>query len=91
MSLNMNEVAILAAADELAAASRDAKTWVAANACPDSALGSRVALLLDARTAAALIAERAVTGHIVDAEAAFGRIGSLLAIIDVTSQMLEVW
>ena len=47
MSLNLNEVAILAAADELAAATRDAKSWTAVNTCPDLALESRVELLLD--------------------------------------------
>jgi len=91
MALNLNEVAILAAADELSVATRDANTWLAANACPDSALGSRVTLLLDTCAEVAVTAEGAVTGHIGDSEAAFGRLGGLLAIIDFTSQTLDAW
>ncbi len=91
VSLNMNQVAILAAADELAAATRDAKTWMAANACPDLVLGSRVALLLNSCAEAALTAEQAITDLVVDAGAAFGRLGSLLAIIDLTLQTLDAW
>ena len=91
LALNLNEVAILAAADELSAATRDARAWLAANACPDSVLGSRVTLLLATCEEAAVTAERAVTGHIVDSEAAFGRLGGLLAIIDSTSQTLDDW
>ncbi len=91
MALNLNDVAILAASDELSAATRDANSWLAANTCPDVALGSRVALLLDTCAEVADTAERAITGHRIDAEAAFGRLGGLLAIIDSTSESLETW
>ena len=38
-SMNLNEVTMLAAADELEAATREATVWVKANACPDFELG----------------------------------------------------
>ncbi len=91
MALKINDVAILAASDELSAATRDANSWLAANACPDVTLGSRVAFLLDTCAEVAEMAERAVTGHVIDAEAAFGRLGGLLAVIDSTSQALDTW
>jgi hypothetical protein len=91
MSLNLNEVAILAAADELAAATRDAKSWTAVNTCPDLALESRVELLLDTCAEAADTAEQAITVPNTDPKEVFGRLGSLLAIIDFTSQTLDAW
>ncbi|MGO8824028.1 MAG: hypothetical protein ACLQU9_02160 [Acidimicrobiales bacterium] len=91
MALNVNEVAILAAADELAAATRDANAWLAANACPDLALASRVTLMLNTCAEAALTAQRAITGRALDSEEVFGRLGGLVAIIDFTAQMLDAW
>ena len=45
---------MLAAADELEAATREAKWWLAGNACPDLELGRRVVLLLNICTEVAL-------------------------------------
>ena len=42
VSLKVNEVTMLAAADELGAATRDATSWIAANVCPDLELEGRV-------------------------------------------------
>ena len=39
VSMRLSEVAMLAAADELEAATREATWWMAANACPDLELG----------------------------------------------------
>ncbi len=90
-SLHVNDVALLAAADELAAATKDATTWMATNTCPDLALGSRVALLLSTCAEAAQLAQRAITDPCSDSEAVFGRLGELLAVVDFTSQTLDAW
>jgi hypothetical protein len=87
-SLNANEVDMLEAADELEAASRDAAAWMAANACPDVVLGTRVAWMLKTCTEAALISQSAVTDPSTDTELAMGRLEDLLAIIDIYSQTL---
>ena len=39
VSMRLSEVAMLAAADELEAATREATRWMAAHACPDLELG----------------------------------------------------
>jgi len=90
-SLSVNDVAALAAADELAAATRDATAWTEANPCPDLALGSRVALLLGTCAEAALVAQVALTDPSADSGAVAGRLGELLALVDFTSQTLDAW
>ena len=83
VSLKANEVTMLAAADELQAATWDAKLWVAANACPDVELGGRVALMLNTCAEVALTAQRAIFDPSADTEAIIGRLGDLLAVIDL--------
>ena len=38
-SMNVNDVTMLAAADELEVATREAMVWTSANACPDLEVG----------------------------------------------------
>ncbi len=90
-SLSLNEISMLAAADELEAATRDAGIWVRANPCPDGKLGAHVAWMLTTCTDVALTAQRAVSDPAVDTTAAMGRLGSLLAVIDCHSQTLDTW
>jgi hypothetical protein len=90
-SLKVNEVTMLAAADELGAATRDATAWVAANACPHSELGLRVALMLTTCSEVALTAQRVITDPSGDTEAVIGRLRDLLAIIDFHSRTLDDW
>jgi hypothetical protein len=90
-SRRVNEVTMLAAADELGAATRDATAWMAANTCPDRELGSRVALMLSTCAEVALTAQRVITDPSADTEAVIGRLGDLLAIIDFHSQILDDW
>ena len=90
-SLKANEVTMLAAADELQAATWDAKLWMVANACPDAELGGRVALMLNTCAEVALTAQRAIFDPSADKEAIIGRLGALLAVIDLHSQTLEDW
>jgi hypothetical protein len=90
-SLQMNEVTMLAASDELGAATRDAMAWMTTNACPDQELGSRVALMLQTCAEVAVTAQRTVTHPSGDIEAVLGRLGNLLAIIEIHSHALDSW
>jgi len=90
-SLRVNEVTMLAAADELAAATRDAKAWFADNACPDLVLETRVSWMLNTCAEVALTAKLVVTDSSADTAAAIDRLSDLLAIIDIYSQTLDDW
>ena len=90
-AMSMNHVTMLAAADELEAATREAMTWMRGNPCPDREVGGRVGLMLSTCAEVAATAERALTSSCVDIEAVFGRLGDLLAIIDFHSETLKAW
>lgn len=90
-SMSVNDVTMLAAADELEAATTDARVWAGANPCPDLELGGRVVLMLHTCTEVALTAQRAITDPVADVEAVIGRLGDLLTIIDFHSQTLDAW
>jgi hypothetical protein len=90
-SLKMNRATMLAAADELGAATRDATAWTTANSCPDIRLRGRVALMLNTCAEAALTAQRAVTDPVADTKAVIRRLGDLLRIIDFQSRALDDW
>ena len=82
---------MLAAADELGAASRDATAWMVENTCPDIELRGRVALMLNTCTEAALTAQRAITDPLADTQAVIRRLGYLLRIIDLQCRALDDW
>ena len=88
-SMKVNEVAMLAAADELWAATRDATAWVAANVCPVMELEGRVALMLNTCAEVAFAAQQAITDDSADIEAITGRLRDLLAVVDFPSQTLR--
>ena len=90
-AISLNDVTLLAAADELEAATKEAKVWVAANSCPDLELGGRVDLMLSTCAEVALTAQRAVTDPATETDLVIGRLGDLLAIIDFHSQTLNAW
>jgi hypothetical protein len=90
-SVRVNKVTMLAAADELEAATRDAKAWLAANPCPDRKFGAHVGWMLDTCVEVALTAQRAVTGPYADSDAVKARLGNLLAVIDFHAQTLDAW
>jgi hypothetical protein len=90
-AMSMNHVTMLAAADELEAATKEAMAWIAGNRCPDREVSGRVGLMLSTCAEVAATAERALTGPCVDIEAVFGRLGDLLAIIDFHSETLKAW
>ena len=90
-SMRLNEIAMLAAADELEAATREAMSWMVGNRCPDSELGGRVALMLNACTEVAVTAQCAIAGPYADLDAVSGRLGDLLAAIGFQVQTLDIW
>ena len=90
-ALHLNEITTLAAADELEAATKDARFWVMANPCPELKLGTHVTWMLNTCAEVAHSAQRAITDPDVDAEAVLDRIGTLIAVIDVHSQTLDAW
>ncbi len=90
-AVSVNDVTMLAAADELEVATREAKVWTAANPCPDQELGGRVALMLNTCAEVALTAQWAITDPAAETEMVVGRLGDLLAIIDFHSQTLDAW
>jgi hypothetical protein len=90
-AMSMNHVTMLAAADELEAATREAMAWMAGNPCPDREVAGRVTLMLSTCAEVAFTAEIALTSSCPDIEAVFGRLGDLLAIIDFHSETLKAW
>ncbi|MGO9855656.1 MAG: hypothetical protein ACLPYY_11510 [Acidimicrobiales bacterium] len=87
----MSELTMLAAADELEAATRDATGWLTANPCPDVKLGAHIAWILTTCTEVSLAAQRAVTGPYAGTESVMGRLRELLTVIDFHSATLDTW
>ena len=73
-SITVNKSTMLAAADELQAATRDAMAWVTANSCPDPNLGDHIARMLSACAEVALSAQRAATEPFGETDEAMGRV-----------------
>jgi hypothetical protein len=90
-SIRVNEATMLAAVDELQVATRDAAAWLVANPCPDPKLGTHVPWMLNTCAEIALTAQCAVIDPRSDTEAVMGRLGDLLAVIDLHAQMLDAW
>ncbi len=91
VSMRVNGTTMLAAADELRAATRDATTWFAANPCPDRMLGSFVAGILDTCAEMALAAQRIATEPDGDRSDTWRRLGRLLALVGAQSQTFGTW
>ena len=90
-SIRINKVTMLAAADELDAATRDAMVWLRAHPCPDPKLGAHIVWMLNTCTEVALAAQRAVTGPFAGTEAVMDRLRDLVTVIDFHSQTLDAW
>jgi hypothetical protein len=91
VSLALNEVTMLAASDELASATRDARAWLTIHACPDVDLGSRVIQTLKTCAEVALTAQQAITHPSGNMDAVLDRLSNLLAIIEVHTYALDNW
>lgn len=90
-SMRVNEVTVLAAADELEAATRDAGVWLEAHPCPDEDLGVHLIGMLDTCTEVACTAQRAIIGHTGDTAAVMARLNELLTVIDLRWESLDAW
>jgi hypothetical protein len=91
VSLRLNDVTMLAAADELSAATKVATAWLTANPCPDSGLGVQMARMLDNCAEVALTAQRVATDPQSNTEAVRIRIENLAAVIRIDARTLEAW
>ena len=81
----------LAAANELEAVTKDADAWLSAHLCSEAKLEVHIERMLNASALVALIAQRAVTDPPANIGTAMGRIGRLLAEIDIDWHLLEGW
>ena len=90
-SITVNKSTMLAAADELQAATRDATAWVRANPCPDLDLSDHIARMLSACAEVAVSAQGVATDPLAEPERAMGRVGELLALIDLHLRALDLW
>ncbi len=84
-----NRFAMLAAAKELEAVTKEAETWLSAHPCSDQRLGEQMEGMLHTSAEVAVTARRAVTDPAADIETTMGRIGYLLAEIEIDSQLLD--
>jgi hypothetical protein len=89
--LELNDVMVLAAADGLSAATKVATAWLAANPCPDPALGLQTARILNNCAEVALTAQRVETDLQSNTETVRSRIENLAAVIRVDALALDAW
>lgn len=90
-SLTLNPITILAACDELDAATRDARTWAQANVCPDPELRARTDVMLKTCRDVARTARRAVSHPSGTTPENLDHLSTLLTLVDVHSEALERW
>jgi hypothetical protein len=88
-SLRINEVTMLAAADELQVAARETTKWLIANPCPDWKRGAHAVRMLNTCAEVALTAQQVITDPFADTQAVMDRLSNLLAVIDFHSQLLD--
>lgn len=91
VSLRLNDVTMLAAADELSAAIRVATAWLGANPCPDSRLGVQIARMLSNCGEVARTAQRVAMDPLSNTEATRSRCRNLAAVVSVDTRTLEAW
>ncbi len=84
-SIKVNKITMLAAADELQAATMDAAAWLGANPCPEARLRAQVAWVLNSCAEAALTARRAASDPSAYTEETIVRVRGLLAAVDYHS------
>jgi hypothetical protein len=90
-AMQTNDVSMLAAADELEAATRDAESWLVANPCPDLKLGTHVSWMLNTCVEVALTAQRAASDRGARTAAVMERLRDLIVTIDYHAQTLDAW
>jgi hypothetical protein len=85
-STSVNKITMLAAADEMQAATTDATEWLTGNPCPDVRLREYVSWMLNTCAEVARAAQRAVTDPEVNTRAATDRLRYLLTVFDFDSE-----
>ncbi len=90
-SLHVSDVTVLAAADQLAAATKVALAWLTANPCPDSRIGVQAARMLNNCAEVARTAQRVAADPTSDTQAARSRLENLAVVIRVGIQTLDRW
>jgi hypothetical protein len=91
ISVSHSKAAMLAAADELDAATRDATTWLTTHPCPDSNLGDQVARFVNTCAEVAVTSRWSVANPLADTHSVMSRLGALLSVIDRQVQTLDAW
>jgi hypothetical protein len=91
MSVSHSKAAMLAAADELEAATRDATTWLTTHPCPDLSLGDQVARFVNTCAEVAVTSRSSVASPLADKFSVMSRLGALLSVIDHQVQTLDAW
>jgi hypothetical protein len=89
MSTAVNRITVLAAADELRAATTGATAWLTANPCPDAELREYVAWMLNTCAEVARAAQQAVADPTADTRAVMDRLRYLLTVFDFDSERLD--
>jgi hypothetical protein len=87
-SASHSKAAMLAAADELDAATRDAMTWLTAHPCPDSNLADQVAGFINTCAEIAVTSRWFVASPLADTHSVRSRLGALLSVVDRQVQKL---
>jgi hypothetical protein len=90
-SIALNQTTMLAAADEMQAATTDASAWLSAHPCPDPNLARHVALLLDACAEVVRTAQLSATEPRVESRLAMVRLGRLLGLVDLHARAVNDW
>ena len=88
-STSVNKITMLAAADELQAATTHATVWLTGNPCPDAKLREYVAWMLNTCAEVARSAQRAVTDPSVNTKVVMDRLRYLLTVFDFDSGRLD--
>jgi hypothetical protein len=90
-SIALSQTTMLAAADEMQAATTDATAWLSAHPCPDPNLARHVALLLDACAEVVRTAELSATEPRGESKLAMVRLGRLLGLVDLHARAVNDW
>jgi len=90
-SMGGGRAAVLAAAEELGVATREAMMWLAENPRRDPSLSAKVARVLKAYTALERAAHEIAAYPDLEPQQARNRLRDLISVVDFQSQKLNAW
>lgn len=90
-ALGSGETAVLAAADEVEVATRDAMVWLASNPMADPALAARVQRMGRAYAALERAAHELAAYPALEPVEARARLRDLISVVDLQSEKLSPW